>query len=208
MKLLMKTDYDEADDNNDDESDDEALYSLASRKQITSKSVCGVCGGRGHYGRVDGMDCLTKQLGITIPRSELMQTRYPSGITFPFTDPPRSSAGSYKTSHQGANLASSSRSAGKSKRKPFRPNPKSPKPSHRFKPKRVSQVDEHDSEHMEHEERVEHDEGESSEGDPKADFASLAITYSTIDIRDDARYASTDESSDDSHRHRRRERPH
>ena len=61
---------------------------------------------------------------------------------------------------------------------------------------------------MEHEERVEHDEGESSEGDPKADFASLAITYSTIDIRDDARYASTDESSDDSHRHRRRERPH
>ena len=59
-------------------SDDQVLYTSATRKQITSKSVCGVCGGRGHYSRVDGMDCLTKQLGISIPRSELAQTRYPS----------------------------------------------------------------------------------------------------------------------------------
>ena len=65
---------DDDDDNEDDgevDSDDQVLYTPTTRKQITSKSVCGVCGGRGHYSRVDGMDCLTKQLDITTPRSEL-----------------------------------------------------------------------------------------------------------------------------------------
>ena len=41
------------------------------------------CGGRGHAGSVDGVDCLTKQLGINIPRSELAATKYPNGLKFP-----------------------------------------------------------------------------------------------------------------------------
>ena len=32
---------------------------------------------------MDGVDCLTKQLGIEIPRSELTATKYPSGLKFP-----------------------------------------------------------------------------------------------------------------------------
>ena len=55
-----------------DESEDEYEESYAvSRKQITSRSVCGVCGGRGHYGSVEGMECLTKQLKISIPWQNL-----------------------------------------------------------------------------------------------------------------------------------------
>ena len=68
-------------DNDDD--DDEDAYAIA-RSKITAAWVCIVCGGRGHASNVDGTDCLTKQLGITIPRSELAATRYPSGIRSPF----------------------------------------------------------------------------------------------------------------------------
>ena len=76
---VYEVNHDDDDSNDDhdegnDDSDDQVAYSTITRKQITSKSVCGVCGGRGHYSRVEGMDCLTKQLGITIPRSELAQT--------------------------------------------------------------------------------------------------------------------------------------
>jgi hypothetical protein len=211
-EIREHADYSENDDDAyDDDSDREALYSSVSRRQITSKSVCGVCGGRGHYGRVEGMDCLTKQLGIHIPRSELALTKYPSGISYPFSDLPSSSAGAYKKSTHGAHLASSTRSSGKSskpKRVPSRPNPKARRPSPRRKPKHVNQVDEHDSEHVEHEERTDHDEDQSSEDDPRADFAALAVTYSTIDIRHDTGHTSTDESSDDSSKYRRRARPH
>ena len=106
-------DYSERDaDTEDDDSDTEALYSSVSRRQITSKSVCGICGGRGHYGRVEGMDCLTKQLGIHIPRSELALTKYPSGIAYPFSDIPSSSAGTSKGRVHGANLATSTRGSG------------------------------------------------------------------------------------------------
>ena len=85
------TDPDDDDDfQDDDEYDESTFYTSTTRKQVTSRSVCAVCGGRGHFGRVEGMDCLTKLLGIVIPRTELAQTKYPSGITFPFSDAPRS----------------------------------------------------------------------------------------------------------------------
>ena len=174
-----------------------------------SKSVCGVCGGREHYGRVEGMDCLTKQLGIHIPRSELALTKYPSGISYPFSDLPSSSAGAHKKSTHGAHLASStSRKSCKSKRIPSKPKPKSRQPSPRRKPKHVNHVDDHDSEHVEREERTDLEDEQSSEDDPRADFAALAVTYSTIDIRHDTKHTSTDESSDDSSKYRRLRRPH
>ena len=197
-------DDDQDDDGNDDDndgSDDQVMYSSTSsntRKQITSKSVCGVCGGRGHYSKVDGMECLTKQLGIMIPRSELAQTKYPSGITFPFTNLPGPSSASHRKPSHGANLASSTgRQGGKSRQFARKPSPRPPKPPFRRKPKHVSQVDDHEREHVAHEERNEKDDDQSSEGDPHVDFATLAVSYSTIDTRRDTDNAY-DDSSDES----------
>ena len=84
-----------------------------------------------------------------------------------------------------------------------KPRPKSPKSPSRHKPKRVNQVDDHDSDHVTHEERDDHnDDDKLSDGDPKVDFAALAVSYHTIDVRHDyTQY--TDESSDDSSMHRR-----
>ena len=196
-------DNDDSDDDHDDgndDSDDQVAYSTITRKQITSKSVCGVCGGRGHYSRVEGMDCLTKQLGITIPRTKLAQTKYPSGITFPFTNHPGSSSASHRRPSHGVDYASSSRSStrktDKNKRPSRKPSPKPHKPSLKHKPKRVSQVDEHESEHVEHEEYSEKDDNVSSEGDPQVDFSTLAVSYSTIDTRHSVS-DSYDESSDE-----------
>ena len=84
-----------------------------------------------------------------------------------------------------------------------KPRPKSPKSPSRHKPKRVSQVDDHDSDHVTHEERDDHnDDDKLSDGDPKVDFAALAVSYHTIDVRHDSTQY-TDESSDDSSMHRR-----
>jgi hypothetical protein len=186
-----------ADYSENDESDETALYTSTTRKQITSRSVCGVCGGRGHYGRVEGMDCLTKQLGISIPRSELALTKYPSGITFPFSDTSGSSSAAHRKHVHDANLASSSRRSGKSRQVPHKPNPKFPKSSLKHKPKRVSQVDEHDSELVEHEEYTEQDDDQVSDDDPRVDFATFAVNYHTIETRYNTHHSYSDESSDD-----------
>jgi len=188
--------YDD-DDGEGNSEDDQVMYTAA-RKQITGRSVCGVCGGRGHYSRVEGMDCLTKQLGIVIPRSELSQTKYPSGITFPFSNTPASASASHRRSSHGANIASSSspRRSGKPKHPHRKASPRPPKSSFRHKSKRVSQVDEQDSEHVEHEEHEEQDD-KSSDGDPRVDFATLAVTYNTIQTRHDDSDSYDSESSED-----------
>ena len=53
------------------------------RSSVNDRMICIICGGRGHAGNVEGMDCLTKQLGISIPRDELAATKYPNGLKFP-----------------------------------------------------------------------------------------------------------------------------
>ena len=183
----------EPNDRYDDDSDHDMLYASTTRKQITNRSVCGVCGGRGHYGTVDGMDCLTKQLGIIIPRSELAQTKYPSGITYPFTSIPSSSSTSHTKSSHGANPASSMRRAGKSKA-----GKSSIKPSkfpHRIKPKHVKHVDDDNSEHIDNGDYTEQDDDKPSDDDPQIDFTALAINYHTIDTRHNTNSSSY--SSDD-----------
>ena len=52
---------------------------------------------------------------------------------------------------------------------------------------------------MDHEEK---NDDKSSEGDPRTDFAALAVSYGTIDVRHDTNPHS-DESSSDSSTHRR-----
>ena len=54
-----------------------------SRDSINANTICYSCGGRGHVSQVDGIQCSTMQLGITIPKSSLEGTTYPDGITFP-----------------------------------------------------------------------------------------------------------------------------
>ena len=77
----------DGDDHNDDDDDHVNTHNgtanAVSRSTITSTFICLVCGGRGHAASVDGVECLTKQLGISIPRQELAATKYPSGLKFP-----------------------------------------------------------------------------------------------------------------------------
>ena len=89
-------------------------------------------------------------------------------------------------------MASSSRRPGKPKHKP----------AIRSKPKHINQVDDPDSDHVEHDDHDEQDDDKNSDGDPRVDFAALAVSYHTIDIRHNADQDS-EESSSDSSTHRR-----
>ena len=79
----FNTSHDAEGDPNDDSTVSEANVNEVSRSKVTPLWICLVCGGRGHASNVDGMTCLTKQLGINIPRDELEATRYPNGLRFP-----------------------------------------------------------------------------------------------------------------------------
>ena len=63
----------------------------------------------------------------------------------------------------------------------------------------MSQVEDHENHHVDHEEQ---NDDKSSEGDPRVDFAALAVSYGTIDVRHDPNQHS-DESSSNSSTHRR-----
>ena len=68
--------------------------------KISSRSVCGICGGLGHYGSVDGKDCLTKRLGIKVSKDTLTQIKYPDGISYPFKTNPSFSQQSNAVKHK------------------------------------------------------------------------------------------------------------
>jgi len=75
-----------AEDEEEEDSDVESESILALRftkEDLTASTVCITCGGRGHVSQLDGVVCATKENGITIPRSELSQTKYPGGVKFP-----------------------------------------------------------------------------------------------------------------------------
>ena len=57
-----------------------------SRSKVNARMVCLVCGGLGHASNVDGMACLTSQLNIKVPKSDLQKIKYPNGITYPSFD--------------------------------------------------------------------------------------------------------------------------
>jgi len=63
-----------------------------SNTKITSRTVCGICGGLGHYGSINGKECLTKRLGVKVSKDILTQIRYPDGIRYPFQNAPGSSS--------------------------------------------------------------------------------------------------------------------
>ena len=49
------------------------------RSQINSSTRCHTCGGLGHVSSIDGKSCLTRELGISIPKPTLLQIKYPTG---------------------------------------------------------------------------------------------------------------------------------
>ena len=161
-----------------DESEDEyeELYAV-SRKQITSRSVCGVCGGRGHYGSVEGMECLTKQLKISIPRQELAKTRYPDGITYPFsTDRPSKSAYNDKPKPSMSRVA-----AVKPKQRTTHRTSTNKKPQ----PRRTKSVRQVEDEAVEHEcvNEEQHVSEVSCESGDDFEASRFAVAYHTIDTR-------------------------
>lgn len=175
---VHQVDSDHDEDKDEDEnadSDDDAFAMTTPRRQITSRTVCGICGGRGHYGRVDGMDCLTKQLNITIPRSELAQTKYPNGITYPFS-------ADVKTSRH--NVSHRPSSTMHPRNQPSVSNTSKPRtavhrPSKtRSKPKHVKHIDEAEPEIEEHDEEQSH-----SGSEYEAQVSKLAVAFHTIDTR-------------------------
>lgn len=69
---------------NDSSSDDDGERANMARERINSRTVCGICGGIGHAGKVDGMGtCLTARLGNRIPHGDLARMTYPDGYKPP-----------------------------------------------------------------------------------------------------------------------------
>ena len=78
----------ESESHSDDDGADE--HSRMARDRVTNRIICGVCGGIGHAGNVDGVGtCLTARLGNRVPSQDLAKITYPAGYTPPkfFTRP-------------------------------------------------------------------------------------------------------------------------
>lgn len=111
-----------ASDSNSSDDEDETVKAL--QRKIGPDDICGICGGRGHFGTIPGTNkkCLTLELGNKIPKDELMQTKYPRNLKFPNfnkgakTKFAESSADAAKT-----NLRRQARSPGRKGKQPYKP---------------------------------------------------------------------------------------
>ena len=74
-----------------DDSDSDEQVNMA-KSSVNDKTVCGICGGIGHAGKVDGIgQCLTARLNHRIPHADLGAIKYPEGYKPPtFMHKPRS----------------------------------------------------------------------------------------------------------------------
>ena len=163
------------------------MSNAVSRGAINASFICLICGGRGHAGSVDGMDCLTKQLGISIPRQELAATKYPNGLKYPNMPRSKSVSDRYSQDSDGDQRNDKSRQT-KPKVK-FRSKKEGKKPH--VKRKSVRQ-DESEASEEEPEQEDETVESSDSDGEVTAKFA---VTYHTIDTS--GQYNSMSDSSDE-----------
>ena len=62
-------------------------------RKVTCDDICGACGGRGHFTKTGNLTCPTATLETRPPHSELIQTKYPNGLKYPFPNPPKSETG-------------------------------------------------------------------------------------------------------------------
>ena len=197
--------YDCDGSSNDDDHDDDyhgdthnGTANAVSRSNINAMFICLVCGGRGHAASVDGVECLTKQLGISIPRQELAATKYPNGLKYP-SIPYKSSkhreSARYTTRRDSDSRQSSSRDGSR------RSSSRDEKHGVRFKDKKkyvkrnarqVESEPEPESQ-VESEQQKSSSESSDAAGEHNAKFA---VTYHTIDTS--AKYRSTHEDSSSS----------
>ena len=73
-----------SDDPEDEDESIELESANMTREAVNEKTVCGICGGLGHAGKVDGSGvCLTYKLGHRIPHEHLSRMQYPDGYNPP-----------------------------------------------------------------------------------------------------------------------------
>ncbi len=138
------------------------------------------------------MDCLTKQLGISIPRQELAATKYPNGLKYPNMPRSKSASARYSQDSDGESINYSQRNGKFRQTKPkvkFRSKKEGKKPY--VKRKSVRQAE---SEASEEEPEQEDETVESSDSDGEV-TAKFAVTYHTIDTS--GQYNSMSDSSDE-----------
>ena len=169
-------------DDSDGESNQGMDAMAVSRGKVNAMMVCIVCGGLGHASNVDGMQCLTAQLGIKVPKHDLAKIKYPNGIKFP----------EWSRRPNGKDRGGTSSDAmysekDKKKHNPHRKHPTKDKKK-LYKKKEVRQAEPEPSESS----------SESEEDQaPESKFASV---YHTIDIRPTRRnphYQSYSSDSED-----------
>jgi len=173
--------YDESD------YDEDELGMAMQRAKINDRTVCMSCGGLGHGSDVDGVKCLTTQLGTKVARSDLLKIKYPNGITFPNFDR-RSRGGKSSSAHHITEDKSSSanRITHDTRRKKPHKSSKSKSDVHSKRPPRKEA---HQSTHESPSQSGSSDDSEAAE----AEFATI---YHTIDVRN-RRYDSYSSSSGD-----------
>jgi hypothetical protein len=182
------------DDSGDDDSDDGLSNDMSamavSRGRVNATMVCLACGGLGHASNVEGMQCLTTQLGVKVPKHDLAKIKYPNGIKFPEwsrrPNPKRRDHGS-----------SSSEALYTDKQRPNTKPRAKPKLSEKDKRKLRKQREAKEAREAEVEKSDSQSSSESEqEVAPESKFASV---YHTIDIRSHPNkgYQSYTSSDDD-----------
>ena len=167
--------------------DEDELGMAMQRSKINDRTVCMSCGGLGHGSDVDGVKCLTTQLGTKVARSDLLKIKYPNGITFPNFDR-RSRGGKSSSAHHVTDDKPSSANRithDTRRKKPY----KSSKSKSDVHSKRPPRKEAHQSTHESASQSGSSDDSEAAE-------AEFATVYHTIDVRN-KRYDSYSSSSGD-----------
>ena len=167
-----------------------------SRGRIDARWVCLVCGGLGHASNVDGMQCLTAQLNIRIPKNQLTKIRYPSDVRVPRWTNDRSAGGSSdRRDRRNERRNESARVTERddedanytSSRRPHERSRKHKKEHKKRRPKESAR-------RAASEQSASESSSDSSGSAPEAKFASV---YHTIDIRDSHYQSYSSDSSRD-----------
>ena len=181
-------------------SDDDGERANMARERINSRTVCGICGGIGHAGKVDGVGtCLTARLGNRIPHGDLARMTYPDGYNPPrFMHKPKPSrpSSSRDTPRPRARAAereqlseSSHDDEAAAQTQSRRPHSRAPKPHHRNssrrpQPRRARHVD--DESHIDppptEPPQTSDRSAESHESDHDEHHSRLAVAFESIEF--------------------------
>jgi hypothetical protein len=164
-------DEDDSNDDSDNDLSNDMSAMAVSRGKVNAMMVCLACGGLGHAANVEGMQCLTTQLGVKVPKHDLAKIKYPNGIKFPEWS--RRSNPKRRDSNPEASYTDKQR---------LQPKPRAkPKLSEKDKRKLRKQREAKEAREAEVEKSDSQSSSESEqELAPESKFASV---YSTIDVR-------------------------